>query len=71
MHVTLAKNAHLPHTGIHWLFSPERFFSDSHGVRFPANSVSTDYLSNFIFCRYRCFLHLGKQRKTAKKEWAL
>jgi hypothetical protein len=66
MHINLSKNAHHRHTGIHWPFSPERLLPDSRGAQFPTN-----YLSDFIFCRYRCFLHLGKQRKTAKKEWAL
>ena len=68
MPVNLAKNAHHPHTGICWPFSPERFSPDSRGVQFPANSVSTDYLSDFICWRCRCFLHMEKQRKTAKKE---
>lgn len=71
MHVNLAPNAHHPHTGIHWPFSSERFLHESRGARFPANSLSTDYLSDFIRWRCRCFLHMEKQRKTAKKERAL
>jgi hypothetical protein len=63
MHVNLAKNAHHPHTGICWPFSPECLLPYSRGAQFPIN-----YLRDFIFCHYRCFLHIGKQRKTAKKE---
>lgn len=71
MHGDLAKNAHLPHTGIRWPFYPERFSPASRGVQSPANPVSTDYLSDFIHWRCRCFLHIEKQQKIARKEWAL
>lgn len=71
MHENLSKNAHYPHTGIRWPFYPERFSPESRVVQSPANSVSIDYLSDFICWRCRCFLHMEKQRKTLKKEWAL
>jgi hypothetical protein len=71
MHENLAKNAHHPHTGIRWPFYPKRFSPQSRSVQSPVNSVSTDYLSNFICWRCRCFLLMEKQRKTSKKEWAL
>lgn len=71
MHENLAKNAHHPHTGVRRPFYSERFSPESRVVQSPANLVSTDYLSDFIRWRCRCFLHMEKQRKTLKKEWAL
>jgi hypothetical protein len=71
MHENLSKNAHYPHTGFCWPFYHERFPPELRCVQSHVNPVSTGYLSDFICRHCRCFLHMEKQRKTAKKEWAL